>query len=118
MTRLPNNTIQYYPIGGHHEETTKENYRSCFGGTGGLTAVAEEPTGGFTVTGGSIVTDYDYADNVLTILKITTLTISGTTTTDRIEVESGVSANIIFDGVSITSGCAAFKIADNSTMSP
>ena len=84
-----------------------------------IVASAAEPTGDFTVTGGEYGTDYSYENNVLTILKSTTLTISGTTMTDRIEVESGVSANITLDGVNIDVSSlrdtAAFKIADNST---
>ncbi|MCI7767622.1 MAG: hypothetical protein MSJ26_06545, partial [Oscillospiraceae bacterium] len=85
----------------------------------GNAIVASAETGDFTVTGGTEGTDYSYADNVLTILTETPLTISGTTTTDRIEVASGVSANITLDGVDIDvsskSNTAAFKIADNST---
>ncbi|MBP1562529.1 MAG: hypothetical protein J6C38_02300 [Oscillospiraceae bacterium] len=88
-----------------------------FGGTVGLTAAAaEETVGAFTVTGGTSGTDYKYENNVLTILKETPLAISGTTTTDRIEVASGVSANITLAGVNISSaGYPAFKIVDNST---
>ncbi len=63
-------------------------------------------TGDFTVTGGTLNTDYSYADNILTILRSTELTISGTTTADRILVPTGVDAQIVLDGVSIvhTSG--------------
>ncbi|MCI7500137.1 ubiquitin-like protein [Huintestinicola sp.] len=73
----------------------------------------------FTVMGGTEGSDYEYADNVLTILTETPLTISGTTTTDRIEVADGVSANITLAGVNIdvssSNYTAAFKIADDST---
>ena len=88
-----------------------------FGGTVGLTAAAaEETVGAFTVTGGTSGTDYKYENNVLTILKETPLAISGTTTTDRIEVARGASANITLAGVNISSaGYPAFKIVDNST---
>ncbi|MCI5750871.1 MAG: bacterial Ig-like domain-containing protein [Oscillospiraceae bacterium] len=73
-------------------------------------------TGDFIVTGGTSVTDYKYEDNVLTILTDTPLTISGKTTTDRIKVEAGVSANIIFNNVDIqVSSAPAFEIAENST---
>ena len=73
-------------------------------------------TGDFIVTGGTSGTDYKYEDNVLTILTDTTLTISGKTTTDRIKVEAGVSANIIFNNVDIqVSSAPAFEIAENST---
>ena len=63
-------------------------------------------------------TDYTYADNVLTIKSSAAMTISGTTTTDRIEGADGVSANITLAGVNIDVSSqndkAAFKIADNS----
>ena len=85
----------------------------------GIAIVASAETGNFTVIGGTEGTDYSYSENVLTILKETPLTISGTTTTDRIEVAYGVSANITFDGVDIdvsgTENACAFKIADYST---
>ncbi len=85
-----------------------------------------ETVGAFEVTGGVLNTDYTYADNVLTIISPTPVTISGTTTTDRIEVADGVSANITLAGVNIDlsatsggfdsiTGLPAVKIADNST---
>ncbi len=78
-----------------------------------------EGTGVFTVTGGTPGTDYSYANGVLTIKTGTALTIGGTSISDRIEVESGVNANITLNNVSIDvsgiEGAAAFKIADNST---
>ena len=58
-------------------------------------------TGDFTVTGGTLNTDYSYAGNVLTIKTGTNLTISGTTTKDKIVVESGGTANLTLDGVHI-----------------
>ncbi|MBQ8727384.1 MAG: chitobiase/beta-hexosaminidase C-terminal domain-containing protein, partial [Oscillospiraceae bacterium] len=95
----------------------------------GITASAAT-VGDLTITltegGGDPVldTDYTYVDNspyapgVLTIKSSAAMTISGTTTTDRIVVETGVSANITLNGVNIdTSNAlgAAFVIADNST---
>jgi len=80
-----------------------------------------ETVGAFTVTGGTQGTDYTFDDTsgVLTVLTGTALTISGTSNSNRIEVSSGVSANITLSGVNIdvsgTSNAAAFKIADNST---
>ena len=75
--------------------------------------------GDLSVTGGTENTDYKYENNVLTILTEMPLTISGETTTDRIEVAYGVSANITLAGVNInvsgTSNACAFKIADDST---
>ncbi len=84
-------------------------------------SAAEEGTvcGDFTVTGGILDTDFSYADNVLTVKSETPLTISGTTTADRIEVVKDVNANVTLAGVSIDvsaiSNAAAFKIANEST---
>lgn len=93
--------------------------------THGVSVIAETSTvcGGFTVTGGTLGTDYTFENGVLTILKDTAITIQNTNpnvaTTDRIEVASGVSANITLAGVNIDVsskyGNAALKIADNST---
>lgn len=58
-------------------------------------------TGDFTVKGGSLDADYSYADNVLTIKSGTELTISGTTTTGRIEIADNVNAKITFNSLSI-----------------
>ncbi len=87
-----------------------------------VTASAAEstPCGSFTVMGGTSNTDYKYESNLLTILTDTPLTISGTSTADRIEVADGVNANITLDNVRIELNSnpwdkAAFKIADNST---
>ena len=94
----------------------------------GITASAAT-AGDFTITltegGGDPVvdTDYTYADGVLTILSDKDITIKNTnpstSTTDRIEVADGVSANITIAGVNIdvsgTEYAAAFQIADNST---
>ena len=72
-------------------------------------------TGPFTVTGGTLDTDYSYAANVLTILSSTAISIANTSseavTTDRIVVQSGVTANITLNGVNIdlpllSSACA------------
>lgn len=56
-----------------------------------------------TVSGNTLTagTDYTYENNVLTILSAKAITISGTTTKDRIAVASGVSANITLAGVNI-----------------
>ena len=84
-----------------------------------------QTVGTFTVTGGTLGADYTYDEenNVLTIKTDTSITIKNTdqtkATTDRIEVESGVSADITLAGVNINvssnSNTAAFKIADDST---
>ncbi|MDO4487212.1 MAG: hypothetical protein Q4C46_11590, partial [Bacillota bacterium] len=82
----------------------------------------EQTTGAFTVTDGTLGTDYTYADNVLTIISETPLTIKNTnpstSTTDRIEVAENVLANITLAGVNINvsdeNEKAAFKIADES----
>ena len=80
-----------------------------------VTVVAQEPTGDFTVTGGTLGTDYTYSNNILTIISTTPLTISGSTTSDRIEVAVGVDANITFAGLNIDAsekGSSAFCIKD------
>ena len=63
-------------------------------------SVAAEGTG-LKVEGGTPGTDYKYEDNTYTILTGTELTISGTTTTDNIVVGENVTANIIFNDLSI-----------------
>ncbi|MCI6552482.1 MAG: S-layer homology domain-containing protein, partial [Lachnospiraceae bacterium] len=88
-------------------------------------AFTAKPLAIYATNGGTLTygTDYSYADGVLTIKTDTPITIRNTdpttATTDRIEVESSVSANITLAGVNIDvsslSGTAAFKIADNST---
>lgn len=81
-------------------------------------------TGDFTVTGGELNTDYSYSseDHVLTILTQTPLTVSGTTTTDRIVIKEGITANLTLDNVKINKrkaegddGCALF-IQDQATL--
>ena len=84
----------------------------------------EQTTGAFTVTGGTLGTDYTYDNNnkVLTINTGTAITIKNTDpstpTNDRIEVAENVSANITLAGVNIDVSAseyiAAFKIADDS----
>lgn len=62
-----------------------------------LTLAAE----GLTVTGGEENTDYSYAENVYTVLTETALTFSGTTTTDRIVIAEGITADITLNDLSI-----------------
>lgn len=57
--------------------------------------------GELTVTGGTSGTDYTYSSGVLTIISNKELTISGTTTSDRIVVDSTSGANITLNGVEI-----------------
>lgn len=54
-----------------------------------------------TVTGGTLGTDYDYADNVFTIKTDTALKISGTTTRDRIVVAKATTANLTIEDLNI-----------------
>jgi uncharacterized repeat protein (TIGR02543 family) len=67
-----------------------------------------------TVTGGAKGTDYTYEGGVLTILTRKPMTISGTTTTDRVVVKKSIVANITLDGVDIdvsgTDNASAFEI--------
>ena len=80
----------------------------------------------FTITGSGLVygTDYTYpaSTGVLTIKSDKAVTIANAntgSTTDRIEVADGISANITLDNVNIdvsgTGRASAFKIADDST---
>ena len=66
-----------------------------------LPMLAADETGDFTVSGGELGTDYSYADNILTILTDTALTISGNTTRDRIVVAGDIEANITLNNLSI-----------------
>lgn len=84
-----------------------------------LTLAAE----GLTVTGGTQNTDYSYKDNVYTVLTGTALTFSGTTTTDRIMIAEGVTADITLNNADIQftsfdqwgDGNAAFHINKNAS---
>lgn len=75
-----------------------------------LTLAAE----GLTVAGGTLDTDYSYKDNVYTVLTGTKLTFSGTTTTDRIVIAEGVTADITLNDLSIDvstiDGAAAIRL--------
>ncbi len=81
--------------------------------------------GDFTISGYDLVenTDYSFSGGVLTIKSDKTITIKNSNanvaTTNRIEVDSGVNADIRLDGVNIDvsgqANTAAFKIADDST---
>ncbi len=70
-----------------------------------ITLAADGSNQSFTVTGGTLETDYTYASGVLTVLSSTAITIKNTDpntyTTDRIVVSSGVTANITLSGVKI-----------------
>ena len=72
------------------------------------TAATADEVGSVTVTGGTEGTDYSYANGVLTIKTDTPLTIKNTdsskSTTDRIVIDSGVTANLTFAGVNIALG--------------
>lgn len=82
-------------------------------------AFADIAVDGLTVTGGESDTDYTYASGVLTILTDAALTISGTTTTDKIVV-TATTANISLDDLNIdvsgTSKATAFSISSGSTV--
>ncbi len=75
-------------------------------------------TGDFTVTGGTAGRDYRFEDHALHILTGTPLSISGTSTDDRIFVENGVNADITLKGVNIQipdgNHVPAFEIAAGS----
>lgn len=80
--------------------------------------VTASAAGELQVTGGELDTDYTYADSVLTIQTSTPLTISGSTTTDKIVVAENVAADITIDNVSIvhtTESACAFYVNDTYT---
>ncbi len=89
----------------------------------GASRAAGTVCGDFTVSGGTLGTDYTFSGGVLTIKSGAAVIIQNTNpasaTTNRIEVASGVSANITLAGVNIDvssrNNNAALKIADNST---
>lgn len=69
-----------------------------------------ETSGGLTVDGGISGTDYDLTDTLLTVKTNTPITVSVTTTTSRIFVNSTNGANITLSGVNITSTASAIEI--------
>ena len=78
-----------------------------------LTLAAE----GLTVAGGTLDTDYSYKDNVYTVLTGTKLTFSGTTTTDRIVIAEGVTADITLDKINIDNTSEnTIKLKEGSTL--
>lgn len=72
-------------------------------GEGQTALLALRATGDFTVAGGTLGTDYTYSNGVLTIISGTPMAVGGTTATGRIEVKSGVRADITFDNLTVTS---------------
>ncbi len=92
-------------------------------GVDGVLPVSDEgvQVGAFTVTGGVQGTDYDYANNTLTIKTRTALEIANTNpatpTTDKIVVDTGI-ANITLSGVNINleySDDSAFEVTGLKT---
>lgn len=74
-------------------------------------------TGDFTVSGGTKGTDFEYADNTLTVRTSTALTISGTTQKDKIVVDAE-DADITINNLSaVLSECngSAIEIKENKT---
>jgi len=77
-----------------------------------------DTAGGFTISGGASGTDYSYdaGAHTLTIKTGTAMTISGTTTADRIILAAGITANITLNGVDIDSASCAFEISGGTTV--
>ena len=74
---------------------------------------AETNYGDFTVTT-DVSGGVSYSNNVLTISSAGEYTISGTSTSDRVEVDASSGEVVItFDGLSITSGNTPFDITEN-----
>ncbi len=75
--------------------------------------------GDFTVSGGVKDTDFKYENNTLTILTDKALTISGTSTADKVVVKKDVNADITLKNlnidVSAAADTAAFRIEDGSS---
>lgn len=65
------------------------------------TAWGQATESGLKVTGGTLGTDYVYEENVYTVKSDKALTFSGTTTTDHITVDEGITANISLNTVSV-----------------
>lgn len=65
------------------------------------TAWGQATESGLKVTGGTLGTDYVYEENVYTVKSNKALTFSGTTTTDHITVDEGITANISLSTVSV-----------------
>lgn len=77
--------------------------------------------GDFTVTGGTENVDFRYANNTLTILSSEHLIISGTgaTTTNRIAIQGGTSANVTLNNVNIdvsSAGACALRVNKNASL--
>ncbi len=64
-------------------------------------ALADGTYGGLTVTGGAENTDYSYVGNSLTILTGTPLTLSGSTSTTKVIINTNVTANLTLQDASI-----------------
>lgn len=80
------------------EENTDDNHEE------NMETLSFQTTGtSLSVTGGVPGTDYTYENNVLTVKTSAPLTISGSTTTDHIEVERNVTAHITLADLTITS---------------
>lgn len=74
-------------------------------------------TGELVISGGLEGTDYTKSGDLITVKTSTPLTISGTTTTERIEVESNVTANVTLNGVNIkVINASAVKINSGATL--
>ncbi len=68
-----------------------------------MSALAVGGDGELSISGGTVGDgDYSVSDSVVSILKDTAMTVSGTTATERIVVGDGVTANLTFSDVSIT----------------
>ncbi len=69
-----------------------------------------------TIEGGSLGSDYTCESNVITIKTSTALTVSGTTTTDRIVIEESVTANLTLKNIDIQINNSPISITENATL--
>lgn len=70
-----------------------------------------------TIEGGSQGSDYTNESSVITIKTSTALTVSGTTTTDRIVIEGSVTANLTINDIDIQiSSNSPISVTENATL--
>ena len=71
-----------------------------------------------SISGGTLGTDYTFSGGVLTINSSRAMTVTGTTTTERVAIASGITANITINGLNIdtSSGNNAFELTGTAKL--
>lgn len=90
------------------EEATAEDGTALLSDEGIAPLAADSAVGGLTISGGTVNTDFTHATNLVVVKTSTPLTLSGTFT-GSVQIQAGVHAHLILNGVTITG---------NSTSSP